>query len=328
VSFDDRELAGIACVMREFDSQIIGIFDLQPGNPDRTEMAMEYAGRGWHVFPLHTPDERGCSCRHDCPSPGKHPRTIHGLHDATTDPHQIELWWRMWPTANIGIATGAASGLVVIDIDPRNGGDESMLALETIIGPLSGTVTANTGGGGTHLYYAHPANPRWPTPSRGAAFGAELPGIDVKADGGYVVAPPSSHTSGRNYTWVGPWAHQLTGWPLSLMWRHAPPPRPAPRRGGPGGTWGGSSCPPAQASATPALAGASALVANAQPGNRNNALNWAAWHMGMRVALGHLELAQVWSELGDAASRAGLQAREIALTLTSATRSAFTAAGI
>src|SRR5215510_641064 len=95
------------------------------------DTALTYAARGWHVFPCHTPTEHGCSCRkQDCPDVGKHPRTQHGLKDATTDEATIRRWWTMWPEANIAIRTGAVSGLVVLDVDRRNGGAESLRDLE------------------------------------------------------------------------------------------------------------------------------------------------------------------------------------------------------
>ena len=144
------------------------------------------------VLPLHTPDPdhpSGCSCgRRGCDSEGKHPRTLSGKDDATRDEEQIKRWWNMWPDANIGLRTGA--GLVVIDVDPRNGGDASITELEERHGRLD-TLTARTGGGGFHLYL------RGDLPDRKGL----LPGIDLKAGGGYVVAPPSLHVSGRRYTW-------------------------------------------------------------------------------------------------------------------------------
>ena len=71
--------------------------------PARIEAALEYARQGWHVLPLHTATDSGCSCAsQDCSSPGKHPLTPHGLKDATTDEGQIQRWWTQWPNANIG----------------------------------------------------------------------------------------------------------------------------------------------------------------------------------------------------------------------------------
>ena len=81
--------------------------------------AIGYAEKGWKVFPLHTPGPDGtCSCmRSGCADAGKHPRTQHGVKAATTELETIYQWWTLWPQANIGIATGSTSGIVVIDID-------------------------------------------------------------------------------------------------------------------------------------------------------------------------------------------------------------------
>ncbi len=158
------------------------------------DAALDYTRRGWRVFPLHTPQANGCSCeKQDCQHPGKHPRTPHGFQDATRDQAAIREWWNRWPTANIGVVTGAASGIVVLDIDPRHGGDDSFATLEREQGELPRTVESLTGGGGRHLYFAHP----------GGTLRSKLiaPGIELKGDGGYVVAPPSTHVSGRRYIW-------------------------------------------------------------------------------------------------------------------------------
>lgn len=81
-----------------------------------------YARKGLFILPLHSPDgDGGCTCnRPSCPSPGKHPRTSNGVHDATTDLDQIREWWSKWPDANIGMATG--HGNPVIEVDFRSGG--------------------------------------------------------------------------------------------------------------------------------------------------------------------------------------------------------------
>jgi len=106
---------------------------------------------------------------------------------------QVQRWWRRWPDANVGIVTGAVSGLVVLDVDPRHGGEESLAALEAEHGALPRTVESLTGGGGQHLYFRHPGAS---VPSRPIA-----PGLDLKGDGGLVVSPPSGHVSGRAYAW-------------------------------------------------------------------------------------------------------------------------------
>ena len=79
------------------------------------EQALEYAARGWAVFPLFGITSGRCQCRRrDCTRPGKHPRVPQGLHDASTDPKSVAAWWQRWPSANIGVATGARSGIVVV----------------------------------------------------------------------------------------------------------------------------------------------------------------------------------------------------------------------
>ncbi len=164
---------------------------------DTLAAALDYAQRGWPVFPAYNLTATGaCTCGPTpCGSPGKHPRTAHGLSDATTDEAQIRLWWQRWPFANIAIRTGTVSGIVVIDIDPRNGGDETLATLQLAHGRLPDTAESLTGGGGRHLLFQHPGGE---VRSRSGALG---PGVDVKADGGYIIAPPSRHVSGRGYEW-------------------------------------------------------------------------------------------------------------------------------
>ena len=124
----------------------------------REDWALYYASRGWRVFPLHTIDAGRCSCGDpNCPSPGEHPRTQHGVKDASDDPKQIRAWWAEWPDANVGIATGAPSGLVVIVIDPLKGGEESYAKLQQELPSDTFTrlLKVRTGSGGTHLYFQH-----------------------------------------------------------------------------------------------------------------------------------------------------------------------------
>lgn len=160
--------------------------------------AYNYATQlNWAVFPVHSISNGKCTCGNpNCTSPGKHPRTIHGISDATTDPKQIDTWWRQWPEANIGVATGAVSGIWVLDIDPRHGGDESLDLLEQSHGKLPATVESITGGGGKHLFFGYPATGA--VKSRTNHPGA---GLDIRGDGGFVVLPPSSHISGQTYMW-------------------------------------------------------------------------------------------------------------------------------
>lgn len=161
------------------------------------DAALDYARRGWPVFPCHTPTRGGCSCRdaERCSDIGKHPRTEHGLKDATTDETTIRQWWRRWPDANLAIVTGKVSGFFALDGDLRHGGDDTLQELEAQHGPLPETVESQTGGGGFHKLYRSPG---YPMKSGAGVLG---PGLDVKADGGYIVAPPSLHMSGRRYEW-------------------------------------------------------------------------------------------------------------------------------
>ena len=165
----------------------------------RLRAALRYASLGWRVLPLHTPDATGaCSCRRrDCPKPGKHPRTrregdviVGGVHDASSSAEVVSSWWRMWPDANVGLATGE---LIVIDVDGPLG-EASLQRLQDEHGPLPATLEA-TSGRGRHLYFADPAEPL------GNSVGRLGGGLDVRGNGGYIVAPPSLHADGHRYRW-------------------------------------------------------------------------------------------------------------------------------
>lgn len=194
----------------------------------RLESALALASRGWPILPLHSPtsgQRARCSCGDSaCDSIGKHPRTAHGLKDATTDAATIRAWWALWPAANIGVRTGAESGIFAIDIDPRHDGDTSLTALEAKHAPLPDTAETVTGGGGRHLFFRHPGGP---IKSRNGAI-PDSPGIDCKSDGGYVVAPGSAHASGRVYAWRegrGPAQIPLAdapGWLVALLTAEPP----------------------------------------------------------------------------------------------------------
>ena len=159
------------------------------------ELAKYYATQlKFCVFPVHRIVDGSCTCSNsNCKNPGKHPRTQNGFKDATSDPIQIENWWSKWPNSNIGIATGSISNLLVLDIDPRNGGNESFEIL-TSEHKLPETLTVKSGGNGKHYYFAinNTSVPSKKDLGRG---------IDVKCEGGYIVAPPSTHISGNTYEW-------------------------------------------------------------------------------------------------------------------------------
>lgn len=169
------------------------------------EAALGYAARGWPVIPINTIDDDGlCSCGSStCRSPGKHPvgaLVPHGLKDATVDPATIKRWWRDMPDANVAIITGERSGLFVLDVDAEHGGLDELARLEAEQGTLPATPRSQTGGGGHHDLFTLPADGRRVRNSA-SKIG---PGLDLRGEGGYIVAPPSSHSSGMDYTWVVP----------------------------------------------------------------------------------------------------------------------------
>lgn len=274
--------------------------------------AANYAARGWAVFPLHTIRAGRCSCRHeDCAHTAKHPLTRHGLRDATTSSEQIRSWWGCWPWANVGIATGAASGLIVIDIDPRSGGDGSLARLQSLMGSLPATLTVSTGGGGRHLFYAHPGVEVGNTAGRLPGIAEALPGVDLRGDGGYVVAPPSRHVSGRPYRWTSGPNVELApapGWlrPPAAAVFPTTPARPADSLVAGGSRYG-----------LAALRREVADVRRAVVGERNHRLNRAAFSLGMLAAGGELDEDLVEDELLTAALATGLPDREARASIRS-----------
>src|SRR5713226_2020859 len=135
--------------------------------------ALRAARRGLPIIPLCCVEEDGdCSCGDpDCTSVGKHPITAHGVHDVTTNRSAIRRWWRENPNANIGVATGKTSDLIVVDVDRGHGGVESLKRFEEETGPLPEGPAVRTGGGGLHLYFKASGN------NIGNKVGV-LPGVD------------------------------------------------------------------------------------------------------------------------------------------------------
>ena len=160
--------------------------------------ASDYTDLGWSVLPIHSIDGDVCTCRQcgACRTPGKHPRTWNGVKDATMQVAAISKWRRDWPAANIGIATGKISGILVVDVDVKNNGFESLARLSKDYGSsITDTLTSDTGGGGLHLVYKSPEQ------VVKTNAGQLAPGIDIRSCGGYIVAPPSIHMSGKTYAW-------------------------------------------------------------------------------------------------------------------------------
>lgn len=144
------------------------------------EYAIAYAKRGWPIFPLKPLK--------------KIPLTVRGFKDATTDSRTIHEWWARWPDANIGLPTGKISGIGVIDIDPRHGGDESLAWIIEKHGEIPLTPSVRTGGLGRHYYFKFDGKLR-------NSANQIAQGIDTRGEGGYVVAPASTHESGNQYAW-------------------------------------------------------------------------------------------------------------------------------
>jgi len=148
----------------------------------RADAAKKYLARGWSVLPLRPHDKRPLIAWRD----------LQKVHPSEKD---ITEWFDRCPNGNIGIVTGEISNLVVLDVDARHGGDVSLEDLQRRYRPLPATIEALTGGDGHHYYFAHPG-----LLTRNRAGLAQ--GIDVRGDGGYIVAPPSIHPSGKPYEWV------------------------------------------------------------------------------------------------------------------------------
>ena len=282
----------------------------QPGGTP-LDAARDYAARGWHVVPMHGVRGNGvCTCSNPaCDHQGKHPRGKHGFKEATAD-IKPELFRS---ALNLGIATGPQSGCWVLDVDGADGA-RSLATLTETHGPLPRTVEVRTGGGGLHCYFAYPADRAIRNTVRSLG-----PGLDVRGDGGGVVAPPSLHRSGRRYAWApgrSPTDIALAAAPAWLLDLVAPPPRPsapAPKR--PAG--------PRQPDTTSSAYAETALeqeilrVFRSTEGTRNDTLHRAAVSLGSLVGANILERSFTEGELIKAAIAAGLPQHEAAATTRS-----------
>jgi hypothetical protein len=280
---------------------------------DLLPVALAYATRGLAVLPLHPPARDGCTCRDGarCASPGKHPLLRHGAHDASIDADVIGAWWRQWPRANVGIRTGDA--MDACDIDSRDGLRHVLARLggHGLGGPVVRT------GSGWHLWFA--------ATGYGSRVGA-VSDVDWRGRGGYVLAPPSRHSTGRRYRWVRPW---IAGSPLPAC----PPGLVAlleSTRPAPAATTAirGVEYPGRYVAA--ALEREVAVVLAAPrprrdggrrvPGGRNQALNRAAFSLAQLAGAGLLDPRLAWERLRSAGAETGLGAREVERTIASGWR--------
>ena len=144
---------------------------------DMMQAGLSYIAQGFKVFPV---------------KPDKKPLTAHGLKDAAQTQSGVHEYWTRWPDAGIALVT---DGLMVLDFDAKNGGFESKAAIEAKYGLLPRTRTHRTGGGGEHWIYRNPNG----IDVRNTVTFAGYMGVDLRANGGYIVAPPSPHESGTRY---------------------------------------------------------------------------------------------------------------------------------
>ncbi|MGK0721062.1 bifunctional DNA primase/polymerase [Leucobacter sp. W1478] len=237
-----------------------------------------------------------------CIVEGKRPLTRRGFLDASSDPEQVAAWWSRTPNANIGIPTGAASGVVVVDVDvhgPRDGRAAYQRATEAGLVDGAGLLV-RTPTGGTHVYF--PATPG----SEQRSWQAATAGIDFRGDGGYIIAPPSRRIIDghmRRYEVADIAAHSVGPVDAARL-RDFLDPRPV--------------TPPRAEGTSMAVDGKrlAAWVAGRGEGERNRGLFWAA----CRLAENGVSLTDALDALGAAAQSAGLGDREITTTVRSAYR--------
>jgi hypothetical protein len=264
----------------------------------RVAACLDYAKAGWPTFPLEPGGKR--------PLGALVPK---GLRGASTDQRQILRWWGSRPEANIGLVTGAVSRLLVLDVD----GDEgraSLAALEQEHGQLPRGVCVRTPRGGEHRYFRFPQSG-----NVGNSAGRLGPGLDVRGEGGYVVAPPSTNGTGAAYEFTGgsKWIPPAPGWMVDVLangYAEEAPVAPA--------------SPPRWSSGDGTPYGLTALrrvverVQHASEGARNDCLNSEAYGLARLVAGGELDEKATRAALAAAARAAGLGPVEVERTIVSA----------
>jgi hypothetical protein len=225
----------------------------------------------------------------------------HGCLDASADADQIDLFWQWAPGSNVGIATGKVAGISVLDVDTKSNGHETLATLIAEHGPLPEGPIVATPSGGRHFYFRY-------QPGLKCSAGQIGPGLDVRNDGGYVAAPPSTRPDGA-YAWVTDARTPLAPWPTWLM----PKPREVvqPIR---------DPQAVAAANADSVLAGLVRTVLDAPQGTRNDKLFWSGCRLAEHVAAGRLHLDTGAAALIAAARQVGLTDTDAHRTLDSAIR--------
>lgn len=235
---------------------------------------------GWCVFPV---------------SRSKAPLIDGGCHQATTNLDMIEEWSDRFPHANIAVATGEINGIVVLDVDHPTGTESLRRIFELEHEPFEPTPMVRSGGGGAHYYFIRPLGPL-----KNSA-GKVAPGIDIRSDGGSIIAPPSIHSSGRRYEWVRSPAEFCYGIvmpaPMPLWLRSSAEPRQRPTLRAPRHF---------ESTGTVILDMEERELRAAKPGTRNHALNRAAFVFGQFIAAGKIDETEARSRLLQAGLAIGL----------------------
>jgi hypothetical protein len=254
---------------------------------DFLEAAFDLCSFGWLVFPC---------------APGRKEPAIpkkdggRGCLDATDDEEIICDWAAKYPLANIGVACGDRSNLLVVDIDAGNDGLKSIADLRARGLKLPPTVSVRTPSGGWHLYYSYSAGPK-------NSKSLLAKGIDIRTTGGYVVAPPSRLDNGRNYSWhvrpLGSDLPKLPGWALDKLRPREETPFYTERR---------------EAGDIEALV---IWMENAPPGERNSCLHWASMRAGEAVRRGEIGELEAFTDMLNAGMRVGLDRAEATKTARS-----------
>lgn len=282
------------------------------------KQALRYASKGLHVLPVYSVRDGRCSCRKgvECARPGKHPMTSRGVKDATTDRKTIKQWWTTNPDANIGIATGKISNLIVVDVDGEEG-KKSLSELLKRHGKLPITVKVKTGKG-KHYYFRSGDTPV------ANSVGRLGKGIDIRGDDGYVVAPSSVHQSGTVYEFLSrrdlsdveiakapKWLRKETAKnettpPLSVL---PIPPSKKDR---------------AKAYMSSALQRELERLGKAPKHQRNDSLNRCAFKLGQLLPYNLLDRAEIVRNLTRVAAAIGLEQTEIGGTIESGLKAGLT----
>lgn len=250
-------------------------------------LALSYTANAWPVFPCRSKEEFD-SLTGEFLAP-KTPLTSNGLKSATLNERIVREWWRRSPDAAVGIPTGKATGVFVLDVDNKPGGSNGfdwLYDMEAEHGALPTSARVSTPNGGLHILFNYVPGTR----NRGALGD----GVDLRSEGGYVLAGGSVMADGRAYTWqdgTGPdTVEDAPTWLIDLIMPAPVPERPAnyqPRQ------YTGENAPYVNAAIDRELSD----LAVSPAGNRNNRLNDAAFALGQFVGAGALSRSDVESEL-------------------------------